>query len=353
MLSISPQKAQFLLQYLSDPLKSDPSNNTGNDTKDFIANPLYIWKPGQEKYITFTHTHTGFNTILQILQLKRYLQNVSIKKTKPHNNTRWSERLLVLWHLLWNGMDLRNLTPSSPRPTAATLTQSLRDYSLFSGQKLTALTRSQASTLTRSHIIFLYHLRHLRAKQYFCVLGVCKFALTVKPQVCSKSKATPQTFCVAWRTAISSVFFLHIPEPSTTAAEPKWHLQNALKRKIHMWSDKRPKFILSHCWWIVGKKAGLVFYLNLVGWNLQRIRPKLILLSVYCPPCKSSTGSVFHTLYSDVSAICVLSSLISQRWVRSWQDRKHQKGHSIPGTRGLLAQRKERPQRSCEYFFHP
>lgn len=37
-----------------------------------------------------------------------------------------------------------------------------------------------------------------------------------------------------------------------------------------------------------------------------------------------------------------------QRWVWSWQDRKHQEGHPVSGPRGLLPQRKKRAQRSCE-----
>lgn len=41
--------------------------------------------------------------------------------------------------------------------------------------------------------------------------------------------------------------------------------------------------------------------------------------------------------------------VVLQRWVWSWQDGKHKKGHSVPRTCCLLPQRKKRSQHSCEY----
>lgn len=73
-----------------------------------------------------------------------------------------------------------------------------------------------------------------------------------------------------------------------------------------------------------------------------------------CSP--SSLHSPLLSLSPPLFLLCfiwcvlVLSVSSTQRRVGCRQDRKHQKGHPVPGPRRLVTQRTQRPQHSCECF---
>lgn len=65
---------------------------------------------------------------------------------------------------------------------------------------------------------------------------MCKFALSVKPQTCSKSKLLQPSFCKTWKYFsllfhCATVTVRDSSKPGTTAANLCWHLENKMPQK--------------------------------------------------------------------------------------------------------------------------
>lgn len=54
---------------------------------------------------------------------------------------------------------------------------------------------------------------------------------------------------------------------------------------------------------------------------------------------------------NDIFMFAFNWNFLSQRGIRCWKDRKHQKSHPVPGSRCIVSQRKEGPQHSSEFHF--
>lgn len=168
-----------------------------------------------------------------------------------------------------------------------------------------------------------------------CILGVCKFALTVKPQVCSKSKLLPPKFLHSLEDLRSFLpcFFMpwslydravksrrHVHTPATTGLN--WtDTQKVLQRKTHIirHTSAFNLKIIFVCFFVV-KQSSVLTHKHLQICKAKGGQCVLALLIQFFKitewlrcRCKRFSAEQFHTHYSEDVCFCVHRFLLSRR----------------------------------------